>query len=129
MTRTTDVYVLTENPRTGRERIMRTGMTNRKCRRPETDCILQHNAFVAALPQKLYGQNTLIEQSCTCLHYSNKAVKNVILPYKHTVLNSLSAAKTSVINVHSATFKNHACQDLHHAHVNHWESKFETLIV
>ena len=46
-----------------------------------------------------------------------------------TVLNSLSAAKASVANVHSATFKNHAHHDLCHTHVDYWESKFETLTV
>ena len=38
-----------------------------------------------------------------------------------TVLNSLSAAKASVANVHSATFKNHARHDLRHSHVDYWE--------
>ena len=46
-----------------------------------------------------------------------------------TVLNSLSAAKASVANIHSATFKNHACYDLRHTHIDYWESKFETLTV
>ena len=46
-----------------------------------------------------------------------------------TVLNSLSAVKASVANVHSATFKSHAHHDLCHTHVDYWESKFETLTV
>ena len=46
-----------------------------------------------------------------------------------TVLSGLSAAKTSVTNVLSATFKNHAHHDLCRTHVDYWESKFETLNV
>ena len=46
-----------------------------------------------------------------------------------TVLNYLSAAKASVANVYSATFKSHAHHDLRHTHIDYWESKFETLTV
>ena len=46
-----------------------------------------------------------------------------------TVLNCLSAAKASVANILSATFKDHARNDLRHTHVDYCESKFETLTV
>ena len=45
---------------------------------------------------------------------------------------SVSAAKASFANVHSATFKNRARHDLRRTHVSHvdyWESEFETLTV
>ena len=60
------------------------------------------------------------------LRYSVLANSPDVFP---TVLNSLSAAKASVANVHSATFKNHAHHDLRRTHVDYWESKFETLTV
>ena len=46
-----------------------------------------------------------------------------------SVLDSLSAAKASVNNIHSAIFKSHAHHSLHSAHVDYWKSKFEPLTV
>ena len=45
------------------------------------------------------------------------------------VFDSLSAAKASVANVRSATFKNHAHDYLHSTHIEHWDSSFEPLTV
>ena len=45
-----------------------------------------------------------------------------------TVLDCLSA-KASVANIHSATFKNHACHNLRSAHIEYWKSKLEPLTV
>ena len=45
------------------------------------------------------------------------------------VFDSLSAAKASVANIHSATFKNHAHDHLHSTHIEHWDSSFEPLTV
>ena len=38
-----------------------------------------------------------------------------------TVLDCLSAAKASVANIHSATFKNHARHNLRSAHIEYWK--------
>ena len=46
-----------------------------------------------------------------------------------TVLDCLSAAKASVANIHSATFKNHARHNLRSAHIVYWKSKLEPLTV
>ena len=46
-----------------------------------------------------------------------------------TVFDSLSAAKASVANIRSATFKNHACDHLHFTHIKHWDSSFKPLTV
>ena len=46
-----------------------------------------------------------------------------------TVLDCLSAAKASVANIHSATFKNHARHNLRSAHIEYWKSKLEPLTV
>ena len=53
---------------------------------------------------------------------------------RHSILANRSdisstAAKASVANIHSATFKNHACHNLRSAHIEYWKSKLETLTV
>ena len=63
------------------------------------------------------------------LRYSELANSLDVSPTVLNRLNYLSAAKASVANVHSATFKNHACHDLCCTCVDYWESKFETLTV
>ena len=45
------------------------------------------------------------------------------------VFDALSAAKASVSNIKSATFKNTAHKNLHSHHVNYWESELELLTV
>ena len=45
------------------------------------------------------------------------------------VFDALSAAKTSVSNIKSATFKNTAHKHLRSCHVNYWESELELLTV
>jgi len=46
-----------------------------------------------------------------------------------TIFDSLSAAKASVANIRSATFKNHARHHLRSTHTEHWNSSFEPLTV
>jgi len=41
------------------------------------------------------------------------------------IFDSLSAAKASVANIRSATFKNHARHHLRSTHIEHWDSSFE----
>ena len=45
------------------------------------------------------------------------------------VFDALSAAKTSVANIHSTTFKSNARNNLRSTHVNYWNSSFEPLTV
>ena len=51
------------------------------------------------------------------------------LDISFNVFDSLPAAKASVANIHSATFKNYARDYLHSTHIEHWDSSFEPLTV
>jgi len=71
-------------------------------------------AFILAIERSVDPLITELQQSLNCQN----------LPV--AVFDALSAAKASVSNINSATFKNNSHKHLRACHANHWETQLDS---